>query len=277
METNIILAGVGGQGILSISYVIDMASVRQGLGFKQSEVHGMSQRGGSVQSHLRVADHPIHSDLVPKGRGTLILSVEPLESLRYVEYLSPEGVVVSGVDPHVNIGDYPEPARVLQSISVLQHHLLIPAARLARQAGSGRAENMVLLGAASPYLHLREALLEECIAEAFARKGEKVQRINLLAFRTGKAAGAAYRGCSEAGIRWPEAVALVGRLRGGELSAEAVPLWREILCGRLKETVREALSGKVAGKVAGGLEVPRALLAAGGLTATRLGGLLYRE
>lgn len=192
METNIILAGVGGQGILSISYVIDMAALKQGLSFKQAEVHGMSQRGGAVQSHLRIADHPIYSDLVPKGRGTLILSVEPLESLRYLEYLAPGGMVVTNVTPYVNIPDYPKIETVLEAIGRLPHHIIVEAESLARKAGSARAQNMVLLGAASPYLGIREELLEASILEAFARKGEKVQQMNVDAFRAGKSAGQTY-------------------------------------------------------------------------------------
>ena len=192
METNIILAGVGGQGILSISYVIDMAALKQGLEFKQAEVHGMSQRGGAVQSHLRIADHLLHSDLVPRGRGTLILSVEPLESLRYLDYLATDGMVVSNVTPYVNIGDYPDIEELLATIGRLPRHIMIEAESLARQAGTARAQNMVLLGAASPYLGIREELLEESIEETFARKGEKVQKMNIDAFRAGKAAGQAY-------------------------------------------------------------------------------------
>jgi indolepyruvate ferredoxin oxidoreductase, beta subunit len=275
METNIILAGVGGQGILSISYVIDMTSLKQGLSFKQSEVHGMSQRGGSVISHLRVADHTIYSDLVPKGRGTIVLSVEPLESLRYVEFLSPEGAVVSGVDPYVNIADYPDVDRVLDGVGSLHHHTLVNTERLARQAGSGRAQNMVLLGAASPFLGLRDNLLEESIREAFARKGDKVQRVNVDAFRMGKAAGAAYRACRAAGIGGRETRALVGRLDGGALQEAAVPLWKELFASQRGAAVAAALVEKDGGRVAGTPDVPRAILAAPQDDAARLAQLLF--
>ncbi|MBI5545377.1 MAG: indolepyruvate oxidoreductase subunit beta, partial [Deltaproteobacteria bacterium] len=182
METNIILAGVGGQGILSISFVIDTAALAQGLQFKQSEVHGMSQRGGEVQSHLRVCDRPIHSDLIPKGAATLVLSVEPLESLRYVEYLSPTGTVVASVDPFDNLPDYPDLERILDAIAALPSHSLLHTERLAREAGSAKAQNMVLLGAASPYLGIEEELIEGAIGKAFAAKGDKVQRTNVDAF-----------------------------------------------------------------------------------------------
>ncbi|MFH0901298.1 MAG: indolepyruvate oxidoreductase subunit beta [Pseudomonadota bacterium] len=209
MEANIILAGVGGQGILSISLVIDMAAVKQGLSFKQAEVHGMSQRGGAVQSHLRISGGTIYSDLVPKGRGTLVLAIEPLESLRYVEYLSPDGAVVSGVDPFVNIPNYPDVAGVLDAVASLPRSILVPAEKLARKAGNARAQNMVLLGAASPYIGLREEVLEDCIRIAFERKGQKIQDINVAAFRAGRDAGRAYLKHRTSGARLDETLALV--------------------------------------------------------------------
>jgi indolepyruvate ferredoxin oxidoreductase beta subunit len=213
MQTNIILAGVGGQGILSIALVVDHAALAQGLGFKQAEVHGMSQRGGDVQSHLRISDGPIHSDLVPHGAADLVLAVEPLESLRYVGYLRPGGALVASVDPFVNIPDYPEKQRVLEAIASLPNHTLIPAEQLARAAGSARAQNMVMLGAGSPFLGLREELLEAAIREAFAAKGEKLQKVNLDAFHAGKAAGETYRQCVAKGMNAAAALELAGAPR----------------------------------------------------------------
>ena len=275
METNIILAGVGGQGIVSISFVIDMAALEKGLTFKQAEVHGMSQRGGAVSSHLRVADHVIHSDLVPKGRGTLILSVEPLESLRYIEYLSPQGTVVSGTDPFINIPDYGDVERILDSIASLPSHVLIPADRLARQAGTAKAQNMVLLGAASPYLGLPDALLENAIRKAFERKGEKVQDTNVNAFRAGKAAGRAYLDCLTAGIPSKQARRLVGRLTGGALEPGAVDPWKSVLTGPLAAPVGELLDSKVQGRIPCDASVPQSVLAAGDVAHDRLGALLF--
>lgn len=260
MQTNIILAGVGGQGIVSISLVIDLAAVAKGWNFKQAEVHGMSQRGGEVQSHLRLSDRPIHSDLVPRGAGTLVLSVEPLESLRYVEYLAPEGALVSAVEPFVNIRDYPDPEQVLAAIASLSNHTLVAAAPLAREAGSAKAANMVLLGAAVPFLGLEDALLEDAIAQAFVHKGERVRQTNLDAFRFGRAAGEAYRGCLAAGIAAGATRALVGRLSRGALSAEAIPLWRELFAGPSGSELVGVLAAERTGKVRGGPEVPRALL-----------------
>lgn len=263
METNLILCGVGGQGILSISVVIDMAALEQGWHFKQAEVHGMSQRGGEVVSHLRIADHPIHSDLVPKGAGTLILSVEPLESLRYVDYLGPDGALVSAVDPFINVPDYPEHAKILDAIAGLRTHVLVPADGLAREAGTAKAMNMVLLGAASPWLGIKDELLEGSIRTLFARKGEKVQQTNVDAFRAGKAAGEAYRACLKAEIDSRSARALVGKLERGVLAPNAVPHWKALFASPLGPDVVEALEAKGPNRIKGEAELPKTLLATG--------------
>jgi indolepyruvate ferredoxin oxidoreductase beta subunit len=275
METNIILAGVGGQGIVSISYVIDMAAIGQGLNFKQAEVHGMSQRGGAVQSHLRVSDSPIHSDLVPKGRGTLILSVEPLESLRYVDYLMPKGTVVSSTDPFINIPDYGDVERVLDAIGALENHTLVPADRLARQAGSGRAQNMVLLGAASPYLGLREELLEKGIIEAFSKKGEKIQKVNVDAFRLGKAAGQTYRDLLNRGFKSRHARLLIGRLQGARLDNDAIAPWKEVFERPIAAAILEVFASNTAGRIPTGAAIPASILAESGDLHARLPSLLF--
>ncbi len=276
METNIILSGVGGQGIVSISYVIDMAATRQGLSFKQAEVHGMSQRGGAVMSHLRISDVVLYSDLVPKGKGTLVLSIEPLETLRYVDYLGLNGSVVSAVEPFDNISDYPDIEKVLDAIATLPSHTLVASERLARQAGSARAQNMVLLGAASPFLGLGDELLEQGILEAFARKGEKIQKTNIDAYRAGKAAGEAYRKCVAAGIASRFARVLVGRLQGGALSPEAIPAWKEVFQGAAAGAVLDVLASAAAGRVLGTLDIPRSLPSAGAATSDALAPLLFK-
>jgi len=191
MKKDIILAGVGGQGILSIAFVIDNAAMKQGFFFKQAEVHGMAQRGGAVQSHLRYGDEEIHSDLVPKGKADMILSVEPLESLRYLDYLSPGGVVVSSSAPFVNIPDYPEIDDVLKKIRALENHVLVASDQLAKEAGSVRAQNMVMVGAASRYLGLEENHLLEFVKQLFAAKGDKLIDLNVKAFALGKEAAKA--------------------------------------------------------------------------------------
>ena len=157
MKQDIVLAGVGGQGILSIAFVIDNAALKQGLKIKQAEVHGMAQRGGAVQSHLRLSEEDVHSDLIPKGQADMILSVEPLETLRYIDYLQPEGYIVTSSTPMVNIPDYPDIDKILDEIREVERSVVVDSGELAREAGSGRAQNMVMLGAASPHLVLEEA------------------------------------------------------------------------------------------------------------------------
>ena len=188
MKQDIILAGVGGQGILSIAFVIDSAALKEGHFIKQAEVHGMSQRGGAVQSHLRLSTDPIFSDLIPRGEADMVLSVEPLEALRYLDYLRPEGMVISSRVPFINIPDYPDLATVLAKIEELPRHLLIDSEMLAREAGSARAQNMVMLGAASPFLMVRPADLRESIRVLFEPRGEALVTTNLKAFELGRAA-----------------------------------------------------------------------------------------
>ncbi len=170
MQKNIILAGVGGQGILSIAYVIDNAALDVGFHFKQAEVHGMAQRGGAVQSNLRYGDHPIHSDLVPTGRADLVLSVEPLEVMRYWHYLSPGGWVVSSVTPYVNIPDYPAVDRLIQDLAEFGRVVLVDSSLIARAAGNLRAQNMVMVGAAAPLLGFPDATPREVRRRALRRQ-----------------------------------------------------------------------------------------------------------
>jgi indolepyruvate ferredoxin oxidoreductase beta subunit len=186
MRQDIILAGVGGQGILSIAYVIDNAALEEGMNFKQAEVHGMAQRGGAVQSHLRLSSDPIYSDLIPRGGADMILSVEPLESLRYLDYLSPDGIIVTSRSPFVNIPDYPDIEKVLTEIKTVENRLIVDSEDLAKEAGSPRAQNMVMLGAASPYLILSEKNLKKFVRVLFDPRGEKMVATNLKAFDLGR-------------------------------------------------------------------------------------------
>ena len=187
MKQDIILAGVGGQGILSIAYVIDNAALKQGLEFKQAEVHGMAQRGGAVQSHLRISDKPVFSDLIPKGAADMILSVEPMECVRYLDYLSPEGIVITSRSPFVNIPDYPDIYEVLRAIETVTNRVIVDSDGLAKEAGSPKAQNMVMLGAASPHLILEEENLTEFIRMLFAPRGDRIVEMNLKAFDLGRA------------------------------------------------------------------------------------------
>lgn len=186
MKIDIILAGVGGQGILSIASIIGQAAVKKGLYLKQAEVHGMSQRGGDVQSHLRLADHEIASDLIPFGKADLIISVEPMESLRYLPYASPECWVVTNDQPFINIKNYPEEEALKAELQKLPHKVVINADKIATDLGSARSANMVILGATSPFIQMEVFELEDAIRETFARKGEAIVETNLACFRAGR-------------------------------------------------------------------------------------------
>jgi indolepyruvate ferredoxin oxidoreductase, beta subunit len=187
MKCDIVLAGVGGQGILSIATVLGCAAVENNLFLKQAETHGMSQRGGAVQSYLRLSDMPVWSDLIPLHTAQLILSVEPLESLRYLDYLAPDGYLITNTTPFVNIPDYPDMDEVLKTISGLPRVVAIDAESAAKSAGNIRSSNMVMLGAASPFIDLPQAALEKAIREIFSRKGGDVVSLNLRAFHAGRA------------------------------------------------------------------------------------------
>ena len=188
MKKNIILAGVGGQGILSIATVIGEAALAENLYLKQAEVHGMSQRGGDVQSNLRLSSDPIASDLIPKGGADLIISLEPMEALRYVDYLSPEGWVVTSEDPFVNIPNYPDMEAVKARLEAVGHLVSLNVEALAKEAGApAQAANMVLLGAAIPMLDIDHDKMIDGVRRVFARKGEAVVESNVAAVEAGYA------------------------------------------------------------------------------------------
>ena len=188
MKTDIILSGVGGQGILSIAAVIGMAAIDNDLYVKQAEVHGMSQRGGAVQSHLRISDQPLHSDLIPMGSCDMILSVEPMESLRYLPWLSENGWLVTNSKPFVNIGDYPDTKQLYEEIGRIENSLLIDADTIAAEIGTKKVSNIVMLGAASFWLGMAFESLENSIRAIFGRKGEELVRLNIKALNAGKTA-----------------------------------------------------------------------------------------
>ena len=185
MKTDIILSGVGGQGILSIAAVIGEAALKEGLYMKQAEVHGMSQRGGDVQSNLRLSDEPIASDLIPKGHADLIISLEPMESLRYLPYLKKEGWLVTNSRPFVNIPNYPEIETVNAELDRLPHKVVLDVEEIAKEAGSVRAANIVMLGAAAPFIGIEYDKIEAGIRQIFGRKGEDIVNMNLKALKAG--------------------------------------------------------------------------------------------
>jgi len=188
MKTDIILAGVGGQGILSIAATIGTAALSNDLHLKQAEVHGMSQRGGAVQSHLRVSSKPIASDLIPRGACDIVLSVEPMESLRYVDFLSKDGWIITNSTPFVNITDYPEVDQVIERIKNRKNSIILDADKLAKEVGSPRSSNIVALGAATPFIDIPYEAFEEAIRQIFKKKGDRIIDANIAALKAGRQA-----------------------------------------------------------------------------------------
>jgi len=186
MKNDIILSGVGGQGILSIAAAIGLAAVENNLFLKQSEVHGMSQRGGDVQSHFRLSDKPVASDIIPLGKADLIISVEPMESLRYLPWLSRQGWLVTNSVPFDNIPDYPPIDDILNEIKKRKNHIIVDADSIAREVGSVRSGNIVVLGAASPFISMPFNTLEKAIRKLFERKGEDTVEVNIKALKAGR-------------------------------------------------------------------------------------------
>jgi len=187
-KQDIILAGVGGQGILSIAFVIDSAALKEGYYVKQAEVHGMAQRGGAVQSHLRLSRERIYSDLIPRGEADLVLSVEPLEALRYLDFLRPGGKLITSSAPFVNIPDYPDTAALIGEIRRIPGSVVVDSDALAKAAGTSKAQNTVMLGAAAAHLVVGEDSLREYIRVLFAPRGKKILDANLKAFELGRQA-----------------------------------------------------------------------------------------
>lgn len=186
MKTNIILSGVGGQGILTIAAVLDTAALHQNLYVKQSEVHGMSQRGGAVQSHVRISDTEIYSDLIPQGKADMILSVEPMELLRYIPFLKKDGWLITDSNTFINILDYPEKHDLYKQIKSQPNNIIINATEIAKKMGNSKAANMVLLGAASSLIPLSEESMLTAIKKLFKNKSEKIINLNIEAFQFGK-------------------------------------------------------------------------------------------
>lgn len=186
MKINIILAGVGGQGILSIAAILDTAALQQNFYVKQSEIHGMSQRGGAVESHVRISDKPIFSDLIPSGKADVIIALEPMELLRYLPFLKKDGYLVTDSNPFENIANYPALESVLIEIKTHKNHKIINALNIAKDLGNSKAANMVLLGASSEFLPLSESMILKAISTLFKSKGDRVVELNTEAFLKGK-------------------------------------------------------------------------------------------
>lgn len=188
MKIDIILCGVGGMGALSSAAIISKAALSMGMYMKQAETHGMSQRGGDVQSHLRLSDQPIASDLIPEGECDIILSVEPMEALRYLPFLNREtGWIITNQNPFVNIPNYPELENVLAEVKKIKNHILFDADAIAKEVNNPKGTNMVVLGAASKYLKIDIEKLEDAVRSIFGKKGDAVVDANISALRAGRA------------------------------------------------------------------------------------------
>jgi indolepyruvate ferredoxin oxidoreductase beta subunit len=186
MKRDIVLAGVGGQGILTLAVLIVNAAMREGLNVRQAELHGMSQRGGAVEAHVRLSDGPLFSNLVAKGRADLILATEPLEALRNIDYLSPGGLIVTNSATVENIPNYPSHEELMQLLQGCGRTVyLIDAAAVANEAGTVRAQNVVLIGAASQFVGLRPESLQAAVSEMFANKRKNLVDMNLRALQLG--------------------------------------------------------------------------------------------
>lgn len=186
MKTDLILAGVGGQGIVTIAATVGMAALKKDLFLKQSEVHGMSQRGGAVQSHMRVSEKEIASDLIGLSSADLIISVEPMEGLRYLSYLSQNGWLITNIHPFINIRNYPDINKLMDEIKSVKNHIALDADAMAKDMKSIRSSNIIMLGAASPFINIDYKMLEEGLKAIFTKKGDKVVNINLKALKIGR-------------------------------------------------------------------------------------------
>ena len=187
MKKDIVLGGVGGQGILTIAATIGTAAVSNGLFLKQSEVHGMSQRGGDVMSNIRISSNEVFSDLIPEGKADLIIGVEPMEALRHFKMLKNDGWLITNQKPFINIKNYPELDDVLAQVNALENHIVIDADGIAKDLGSVKAANIVMLGAAIPFIGLELEMLEDALGVLFGRKGQDIVDLNIKALHAGLA------------------------------------------------------------------------------------------
>lgn len=228
MKQDIILAGVGGQGILLMARALIQSARKQGLQYKQSEIHGMSQRGGPVYSHLRLSESKIWSDLIPKAEADIIIGIEPMEALRYTSYLSQKGMIISSNIPVKSIPNYPEVDLIINKIMSYERHIFLDTERLAKEAGSSKSQNMVMVGAASHHLMIEESNLIKAIKELFSSKEKRIIDVNLKAYEYGREAAAFYRQCLEAGID-PDYTYVFSLKRSSEsFTSESISAWKEV-------------------------------------------------
>jgi indolepyruvate ferredoxin oxidoreductase beta subunit len=233
VHCDVVLAGVGGQGVLSIAWVLGHAAVEAGLHLKQPEVHGMAQRGGAVSAHVRLASTPIASDLIAEGSAAMVISVEPLESLRYAKLLRPDGWIVTDVTTLENVANYPAEDALYDVLFGAPRVLALNATRLAARAGTVKAQNMVVLGAAASRLPVPGALFEKHVRALFAAKGARIADANVAAFRTGVAACRFHAALVEAGVVPVVASRVTAALDFAPtpVGADAVAAWAAALRG----------------------------------------------
>lgn len=233
MNFDLVLAGVGGQGVLSIAWVLDHAAHAAGWQLKQSEVHGMAQRGGAVSAFVRLSDRPVASDLIAAGSASLIVSVEPLEALRYTSLLRPDGAVVTDITPMVNIDNYPDLGAMHEVLFSVPNLVVVDATRLAQSAGTVKAQNTVVLGAAAPLLPLPVEDLEIQLRALFEPKGDRIVQANLRAFHMGHAASGFVKALRAAGVPSARVARVSSRLGFAprEVDADLVAAWADRLLG----------------------------------------------
>ncbi len=231
MNYDLVVCGVGGQGVLTIAAVIDFAIHEAGLYLKQSEVHGMAQRGGAVSAFVRISDQPISSDLIAQGGASMVLAVEPMEALRYTKLLRPDGWIVTDITPMVNVDSYPPMDALYQVLFSVPKLVALDAARLAHKAGSIKVQNTVVLGAAASHLPIPAELLEKQLERLFSAKGERIVKANINAFRIGGAASRFAASVVAAGVASEVIARVLPRIafEPHAISAQCVTAW----CHRL--------------------------------------------
>lgn len=233
MNYDLVVCGVGGQGVLTMAGVIDHAIHEAGLHLKQSEVHGMAQRGGAVSAFVRIADQPVASDLIGDGCASMVLSVEPMEALRYTHLLHPEGWIVTDITPMINVDNYPPMEALYRVLFSAPRLVALDAARLAKNAGSVKVQNTVVLGAAAMHLPLPTALFENQLRRLFSRKGERIVNANINAFRMGDAASRFAAALVTAGVASEVVARVVSRIafEPHPVSTPGVAAWcQRLLC-----------------------------------------------
>ena len=182
----IIVAGVGGQGTITLAQLILGAAWRSKYHCLQSEVHGMSQRGGAVNAHIVFDSQPVTSPTIEEGSADLLIGMEPLETLRYVHMVKKEGNIISSLSPIVNMGNYPEESTVIDAVKKVDDIHLVDTDACSKELKNRHAGNVILLGMASKFLPMEQELWLSIFEERFKVKGDKIIQKNKEAFEYGR-------------------------------------------------------------------------------------------